>query len=351
LGLTKNYRKILYENTIGNIAIYAHIKIHNIEDRGRFCYLLLVKKVGFFYDDVFLKHKTPPGHPESPERLKAITGALGASPLHEKIIHEKPRPATPEEIMAVHERLYVEKMRSFTGYADPDTYISEGTYEAALHAAGAVLGAARLINEGTLERAFCAVRPPGHHAEKGRAMGFCVFNNIAVGARGAQGLGYKKIFIIDFDVHHGNGTQQIFYEDPDVFYFSTHQYPFYPGTGSESEAGAGEGKGTTYNVPMQAGSGVKQYFRVYQDILPPLVDRFAPDMIMVSAGYDIYTGDPLASINVSKEGLRGILKGILSASKSASKGSIPLIFSLEGGYDTSALGELVLLTLEELLYS
>lgn len=319
-----------------------------------FCYLLVVKRVkrvGFFYDDVFLKHETPTGHPESPRRLQVINEALSVSRFREKLIYEKPRPATPKEIMAVHQPLYVEEMQTFVGYADPDTYISEGTYEAALHAAGAVLGAARLIKEGTLERAFCAVRPPGHHAETDRAMGFCVFNNIAVGARGAQRLGYKKIFIIDFDVHHGNGTQQIFYEDPDVFYFSTHQHPFYPGTGAESETGAGAGVGTTYNVPMWAGSGVKQYFRIYQDILPSLVRRFAPDMILVSAGYDIYTGDPLGGINVSTEGLRGILHGILNASRSASRSAIPLIFALEGGYDTDTLGELVLITLEELLYS
>jgi len=186
-------------------------------------------------------------------------------------------------------------------------------------------------------------------------MGFCIFNNIAVGARYAQKTGYKKIFIIDFDVHHGNGTQHMFGEDDTVFYFSTHQYPHYPGTGSETETGRGKGKGFTYNIPMRHGSGDKEYFSAYNDILPRLVKKFEPDMILVSAGYDIRAEDPLSGIRVSDEGIRNIVKGILSsAERSASSvqqsaKNIPVIFSLEGGYDLEALGKSVLITIKEML--
>lgn len=306
--------------------------------------LIFMKKTGLFYDDVFLRHETPAGHPECKERLVSIINAIDASDLKSRLIMEKPRKATRQEVEYVHSPAYFERLSTFEGYYDQDTYVSEGSFEAALYAAGAVMKAVEQVKDGKLERAFCAVRPPGHHAERDRAMGFCLFNNIAIGARKARELGFKKIFIVDFDVHHGNGTQQAFYEDPDVFYFSTHQYPFYPGTGSEAERGAGSGLDTIYNVPMQAGSGVKQYLRVYQDILPPLMQRFKPDIVMVSAGNDIYSGDPLAAINVSGEGIRAIIDGIL-----AGAGGKPSIFVLEGGYNLDAIGELVIITLKELL--
>ena len=199
------------------------------------------------------------------------------------------------------------------------------------------------MQKGEIERAFCAVRPPGHHAEAEKAMGFCIFNNVAVGARYAQKRGYKKIFIIDFDVHHGNGTQHIFEEDDTVFYFSTHQYPHYPGTGNESEKGKLKGKGFTYNMPMKHGSGDKEYFSAYNEVLPHLVKKFEPDMILVSAGYDIRAEDPLSGIRVSDEGIRGIVNGILSCAE------VPVIFALEGGYDLQALGKSVLLTIKEML--
>ena len=303
-----------------------------------------MKKAGLFYNDIFLRHATPAGHPECPERLLAIAKAVRESEINGMLAHHRPRRAGPKEIEAVHDPEYVRRMSAFTGYFDSDTYISPGSYEAALFAAGAVIEALRGIKEGGIERAFCAVRPPGHHAERDRAMGFCIFNNVAVGARAAQALGFKRVFIVDFDVHHGNGTQHIFYEDPSVFYFSTHQYPFYPGTGAASEQGAGAGAGTTRNVPMAAGSGEKQYLEVYRGILPPLMARFKPDIVLVSAGYDIYKGDPLAAINVSVEGIRGISEGILAAA-----GAAPSVFVLEGGYDLTALGNLVVITLERLL--
>jgi acetoin utilization deacetylase AcuC-like enzyme len=184
-----------------------------------------VKKVGFLYDDIFLKHEMPPGHPESPQRLVHILDTLRNSDFWNQLIHIRPRRALEEDILRVHTSKYFESIKSFTGFYDGDTYVSEHSFEAALFSAGAVIEAIDKCKSGDIERAFCAVRPPGHHAEADKAMGFCIFNNIAVGARYAQKIGYRRVFIIDFDVHHGNGTQHIFEEDDTVFYFSTHQYP------------------------------------------------------------------------------------------------------------------------------
>jgi acetoin utilization deacetylase AcuC-like enzyme len=232
----------------------------------------------------------------------------------------------------------------FTGYYDPDTYVSPRSVETALYAAGAVIEAVDRCKSGEIDRAFCAVRPPGHHAEADRAMGFCIFNNVAVGARHAQKAGYKKVFIIDIDVHHGNGTQHIFEADDTVFYFSTHQYPHYPGTGGDTERGREKGKGFTYNMPMRLGSGDKDYFHAYQDILPGLVERFDPDIVLVSAGYDLHVNDPLAGLRVTNEGIKNIVRSIVTSKK-----RMPYIFCLEGGYNLSSLSESVLITIQELL--
>jgi len=303
-----------------------------------------MQNVGFIYDDIFLKHETPQWHPETKERLVSIVAELKKSELWHKLIHIKPRKADYEDIALVHTHKYIEKIKNFgTGYLDGDTYMSENSLEASLYAAGAVIEAVERCKNNGIRRAFCAVRPPGHHAEDHRAMGFCIFNNIAVGARYAQKIGYKKIFIIDFDVHHGNGTQHIFEEDNTVFYFSTHQYPHYPGTGRESERGVGKGEGFTYNITMQAGSGDKDYLHAYQDILSGLVTQFEPDIMLVSAGYDIRAEDPLAAIRISKEGMRGIVQAVLSSTDK------PVIFALEGGYDLKALGESVKITIEEMI--
>lgn len=300
-------------------------------------------KAGFVYGEIFLQHETPERHPECKERLTSIINALKSSPLWDKLIHIKPRKADFESIGRVHKKEYMESVKTFgSGYIDPDTYISKNSLEAACYAVGAVLEAIDRCKAGEINRAFCAVRPPGHHAEADRAMGFCIFNNIAAGARYAQKVGYEKVFIIDFDVHHGNGTQHIFEDDCSVFYFSTHQYPHYPGTGSDSEHGKGKGEGFTYNIPMRSGSGDKEYSSVYHDILPHLIEKFDPDILMVSAGYDIHMNDPLAAIRVSNEGIRHIVSGILSF-------HLPAVFALEGGYDLAALSESVAITVEEML--
>lgn len=310
-----------------------------------------MKRVGFIYDDIFLQHKTPEGHPECKERLISIVNTVRSSDIWDELIHIKPVKADYKDIEAVHEHEYVEKIKKMrSGYADPDTYISESSLEAALYASGGVIEAVNKCKDKEIERAFCAVRPPGHHAETDRAMGFCIFNNVAVGTRHAQKVGYKKIFIIDFDVHHGNGTQHVFEEDDTVFYFSTHQYPHYPGTGSDSETGRGKGKGFTYNIPMNHGAGDKEYLSAYNEALPPLIKKFMPDMILISAGYDIHIKDPLSGIRVSDEGIRNIVNGILSCSPLVtSNSSLPFIFALEGGYDMKALGSSALITIKELL--
>ncbi len=307
-----------------------------------------MRKVGFVYSPVFLKHATPFGHPESKERLTAIIDILERAPFWKDVVLIEPSKAEYNDIELVHTHSYIEEVKNFgTGHLDPDTYLSKDSLEAALYAAGAVIKAVDQCKAGEIHRAFCAVRPPGHHAEAGRAMGFCIFNNIAIGARYAQKAGYRKVFIVDFDVHHGNGTQHAFYEDDTVFYFSTHQYPHYPGTGSGSEHGKGKGEGYTYNIPMRAGSGYKEFFAAYREVLPGLVRGFAPDILLVSAGYDIHANDPLAGLRVSDEGISTIVSGILLSPPDPE--NTPVIFALEGGYDLDALGNSVRITIEEML--
>ncbi|OGW37926.1 MAG: acetoin utilization protein [Nitrospirae bacterium GWD2_57_9] len=303
-----------------------------------------MRKVGFLYDEIFLRHEPPPWHPDSPERLINIVANLKAAGLWEKLLPCKPRRASLDDVCLVHSPSYIEKISACgTAELDPDTYVSTDSFPAALHAAGAVMEAVDRCRQGEIERAFCAVRPPGHHAEAGQAMGFCIINNVAVGARYARNLGYGRVFIIDFDAHHGNGTQHIFEDDDSVFYFSTHQHPYYPDTGKDMDRGTGKGLGFTYNVPIAAGSGNRDYLYVYQDILPGVMHRFQPDIVLVSAGYDIHVNDPHADIRVSHEGVRAIVQSILCCSP------VPVVFTLEGGYDLASLGDCVRITIEEML--
>ncbi|MGC9119843.1 MAG: histone deacetylase family protein [Sulfurihydrogenibium sp.] len=304
-----------------------------------------MKKVGYVYDDVYLEHDTGKGHPESPDRLISINKHL--EPIKDKLIYIQPRRATVKEITLIHDTYYPQEIMDFCyaggGYLDPDTGVGPQSYNAAVMAVGAGLEAIDKIKSGEVERVFCAVRPPGHHAEKDKAMGFCLFNNIAIAARYAQLQGFEKVFIIDFDAHHGNGTQKAFYEDDTVFYFSTHEYPFYPGTGSKDEKGAGKGYGYTYNVPLPAGTGDDVYLHVYQEVLPPLIQKFNPDIILVSAGYDLHEDDPLTYLEVTTEGVGSIVEAILKTK------NVPFLFMLEGGYNLKALGECVKLTIEKML--
>ncbi len=304
-----------------------------------------MKKVGFAFDEICLRHEPPVWHPDLPDRIISIIVRLKASGFWPKLIPIPPRSATFDDLTRVHTRDYVEKIKNFgAGELDPDTYMSEGSFEAALHAAGAVIEAIELCKKDEIDRAFCAIRPPGHHAETDQGMGFCLFNNIAIGARYAQAIGYERVFIIDYDAHHGNGTQHIFEEDDSVFYFSTHQHPYYPDTGKDMERGRGKGTGFTYNVPIQSGSGNKEYLMVYQDILPGLIQRFQPDIVLVSAGYDIHVNDVYTNIRVTNEGIRCIVQSILH-----SCASLPAVFALEGGYHRPALCDSVNITIEEML--
>lgn len=300
--------------------------------------------VGLIMDDIFLKHSTPPSHPESPKRLKAIRAAIEVrQDLKDKILLIQPEKATEEDLLLIHTEDHIGNILNHgEGYIDSDTYISKNSPEVALYAVGAVKIAIDKIVEGQINRAFCAVRPPGHHATPERAMGFCLFNNVAIGARLCQKKGLKKVFIIDFDVHHGNGTQDAFYDDNTVFYFSTHEYPNYPFTGAETERGSGKGIGFTYNVPMKQGSGDNEYKKIYATILPECIQQFSPDIILVSAGYDIHCNDPLSSLEVSYDGIRWMVRTILHQ-------GFPVIFCLEGGYHLPALSESVVITLEEML--
>ena len=304
-----------------------------------------MKKVGYIFDEIYTKHWVPEGHPEKPDRVLWID--KGIEPLKENLIKIKPRKATAKEIALVHDFYYPQEIMDLCSAGgtqlDPDTHCGIFSYEAAAYAVGAGLEAVDKIKEGVVERVFANVRPPGHHAEHSKAMGFCIFNNIAVAARYAQQKGFEKVFIVDFDAHHGNGTQKAFYENDTVFYFSTHEYPFYPGTGSKDEKGAGKGYGYTYNVPFPAGTGDEEYIRVYSEVLPKLVESFKPDIILVSAGYDLHEDDPLTYLEVSTKGVSEIVKNILKSSNT------PFLFMLEGGYNLEALKECAYETVKNML--
>ncbi len=301
-------------------------------------------KVAYITDDIYLEHDTGMGHPESKQRLVAINKAI--EPLRHKLLEKSPIGVSNEILQSVHSSAHVQTIEDASEYGtsiDSDTICSADSYEAAVKAVGAGVVAIDGIKAGEFERAFCAVRPPGHHATPTQAMGFCLFNNIAIAARYAQSVGYKKVMIIDFDVHHGNGTQDTFYEDDTVFYFSSHQSFTYPGTGAERERGAGAGEGFTANFFVMPESGDDELLDIYENDLPRFVDLFNPDIILVSAGYDLHESDPLAQLNVTTEGIAKIVRLILDSA------DIPFVFFLEGGYDVDALGENIKVTLEVMM--
>ena len=303
-----------------------------------------MKKVAYITDDIYLKHDTGVLHPESPERLVSINKAVKT--LKNKLEFLKPLKVSTSTLSLVHPIEYIENLKSISEYGgsiDADTICGVDSYNAAVMAVGAGIVALDGIKVGKFERAFCAVRPPGHHATPTQAMGFCLFNNIAIATRYAQTIGYKKVMIIDFDVHHGNGTQDTFWEDDTVFYFSSHQSFTYPGTGAETHRGTNKGLGFTANFLLMPESTDIELLDIYENDLSPLVDMFNPDIILVSAGYDLHESDPLASLNITTQGIRIMVRKILDTKK------VPFIFFLEGGYDVDALGENVKVTLEEML--
>jgi acetoin utilization deacetylase AcuC-like enzyme len=283
----------------------------------------------------FEEHTPPPGHPERPERAH-VFDAVAARWRERGGRTISPRAATSAEILRVHDPAYLEALAGTAGRAvmlDPDTFTSAATYDTALLAAGAAVQAVEHAID-TREPAFALVRPPGHHADRDRAMGFCFLNNVAIGAAAALARGGQRVAIVDIDVHHGNGTQSIFYADPRVLYVSTHQHPFYPGTGAADEVGEGDGKGFTINAPLEAGATDADYDLVCRRIVAPVLQQFSPQVLIVSAGYDAHERDPLGSMRVTSGGYAATVHAIATAT-----GNVPAAFLTEGGYELSALAE------------
>jgi acetoin utilization deacetylase AcuC-like enzyme len=297
-------------------------------------------------DRRFLEHDPGAGHPESPARLDAVLTDLGRSPLADVTI-EAPRAATDAEIDAVHPADHRETLAAFAGRRtrlDPDTAMSPGSWDAARLAAGAAVEAALATMTGRARNAFALVRPPGHHAEPDRAMGFCLLNNAAIAAEAALRAGAGRVLILDWDVHHGNGTQDIFAARDDVMYMSVHQYPFYPGTGAADEVGVGAGRGATINCPLPGRQGDADYGVVFHDLFLPIARSFAPDLVIVSAGFDAHARDPLADMRVTERGFAAMTSLVAQLAEEACGGKLALL--LEGGYDLPALTASVRASLE-----
>ena len=284
----------------------------------------------------FEQHVTPPGHPERPERAYVLDTVAAAWARKGGNV-QAPRPATKDELGLVHDPAYVDRIAALAGtpaMLDADTFMSPESWDVALLAAGATIQAAEHAI-GSNETAFAFVRPPGHHAERDRAMGFCLFNNVAVAAAAMLERGLERIAIVDIDVHHGNGTQAMFYADRRVLYVSTHQYPFYPGTGAATEIGEGDGRGFTVNVPMDAGSVDADFLHIHRTIVGPVLDEFRPQLTLVSAGYDAHERDPLASMRMTTPGYAAVVGFVRDCA--ARHGALALV--TEGGYELSALSD------------
>jgi len=305
-----------------------------------------MKRTGFLYDERYLLHNTGPGHPESAGRIKAVYQGIKDADLLSKLTIFQASRADLKWVESVHAKNYIERFeaacRSGNSMFDyPDNQICTETFETALLAVGGVLDAARRVVTGKLDNVFCAVRPPGHHAEYDQAMGFCYFNNVAIAARYLRiEWGIQRVGIIDFDVHHGNGTQQIFEEDPDVFYYSIHQHPTFafPGTGRAFDTGSGEGSGSTRNYPVLPGHGDKEYLGLIQRDLIPVLEGFGPDVVLVSAGFDAHVDDDMSDIKLSTKAYTRIMERIVAMADLYSNGRV--ISVLEGGYCLERLPEL-----------
>jgi acetoin utilization deacetylase AcuC-like enzyme len=310
-----------------------------------------MNKTGIVRDASYIDHRPGAFHPESHKRLETIYEMLEDPDMKDKYPEVPVREATEEELLFIHSKEYIDMVAATagkpSGYLDPDTQTSAGSYAAALRAAGGLCNAIEMVHKGELDNAFALVRPPGHHAERNRGMGFCLFNNVAIGACYAQNqLGLGRILIADWDLHHGNSTQHSFEDDPSILYFSTHQYPYYPGSGSFQEVGRAKGEGYTVNVPLSTGYGDAEYAAIYQQILKTIALQFNPDFVFCSVGFDIYMGDPLGGMSVSPDGFAGLTRILMDIAREACDGK--LVFTLEGGYNLEGLRDSVKAVLKEL---
>jgi acetoin utilization deacetylase AcuC-like enzyme len=289
-------------------------------------------------DPRFAQHLPLGHHPERPERLLAARAAVARAAVEfERVV---PREATNEELVRVHEASFVDgldRMRGESVYLDPDTYLSTESVQIARLAAGGVVGLVDSVLDGPTKQAVALVRPPGHHARPGKAMGFCLFNNVAVAAAHARARGISRVAIVDFDVHHGNGTQEMFYRDPSVLYVSTHQAPLYPGTGDALETGEGDGVGYTLNVPLSAGGGDDVYRGAFDRVVLPVLSEFSPELVLISAGFDAAVRDPLSEMRLESDAFGWMTHALRKVADASGQGRTVLV--LEGGYDLVGLEE------------
>jgi acetoin utilization deacetylase AcuC-like enzyme len=296
-------------------------------------------KTGFVLDELFLGHRPPTDHPESPERLRAIGDALHDHGVGNRATRLPVRRATDAELGRVHTAGMLSELEHIvpgkSGWLDEDTYFSPGSWTTALLAAGAAIDLTLASVDGECARGLAVVRPPGHHSTPTHPMGFCLLNNVAVAAAAARAAGCARVAIVDWDVHHGNGTQDAFWSDPSVLYISTHQYPFYPGSGAATEVGAGAGVGATVNVPLPAGCGDPEYAVAFDEVVVPELAAFRPDVILVSAGFDPFTHDPLAGMDVTIAGFERMARAVRGVADSTCDGRMVCV--LEGGYDLAGL--------------
>jgi acetoin utilization deacetylase AcuC-like enzyme len=309
-----------------------------------------MRNTGLVVDPRFREHDPGAHHPERPERLKVLEELFAGAP-YASLPRIAPRPALEEEIARVHDRAQIRSVAASAGkpvtHFDADTSASAKSFDAALLAAGAAIEMADAILDGSLNNGFAALRPPGHHAERDRAMGFCFFNNVAVVARHLRDkrrLG--RVLVLDWDVHHGNGTQHTFWGDASVMYVSLHQFPFYPGTGNANEIGYGEGAGYTVNLPMRAGWGPEEYLAAFRDVVVPIARRFAPEFVLVSAGFDAHHADPLASMELDPAAFAAMTDAVSAIADESADGRVLLL--LEGGYSLEALRDSVAAVVERL---
>jgi acetoin utilization deacetylase AcuC-like enzyme len=307
---------------------------------------------GVVYDPLFLEHDLP-GHPENATRLVSVVRELERSGLWERVTRVAPQPVDAGLLARVHDTSYIERVDRICaaggGYVDSDTYLTARTCDAARLAAGGTVELAHRVVQGELRNGFALVRPPGHHAERRRGMGFCIFNNVAAAAQAAiDEFGLQRVFIFDWDVHHGNGTQEIFYDSSRVLFMSLHQYPHYPGTGDWREAGSAGGAGYTVNCPLPVGFGDQDVRRLFAEIVTPIADRFAPELILVSAGYDAHWRDPLAGLHLSLAGYWYMSTALVALADRLCEGRLVVV--LEGGYDLQVLAHGVADTCRALLH-